>query len=57
MEAAAGGGRNQVFAVHQANDPNQPLVRAVRAIGCTTGQSRGAVGGMMSGKCSSACSN
>jgi hypothetical protein len=52
MNAAAGGERDRVLAVHQQNDPNQPLVRAVRAIGCTTGQSRSAVGGMMTGKCS-----
>jgi hypothetical protein len=52
MDAAAGGKREQVVAVHQANDPNQALVRAVRAIGCATGQSRSAVGGMMTGKCS-----
>jgi hypothetical protein len=52
MNAAAGGARDQVLAVHQQNDPNQPLVRAVRAIGCTTGQARSAVGGMMTGKCS-----
>jgi hypothetical protein len=52
MNAAAGGDRAQVLAAHQANDPNQPLVRAVRAIGCATGQSRTAVGGMMTGKCS-----
>ncbi|HEY2734959.1 MAG TPA: hypothetical protein VGI70_13280 [Polyangiales bacterium] len=57
MEAAAGGGFDRVLAVHQANDPNQPLVRAVRAIGCTTGQSRSAVGGMMSGKCVDACTH
>jgi hypothetical protein len=52
MNAAAGGERERVLAVHQANDPNQPLVRAVRAIGCATGQSRTAVGGMMTAKCS-----
>jgi hypothetical protein len=53
--AAAAGGRDQVSAVHRANDPNQPLVRAVRAIGCNVGVPFGSVSGNMTGKCVSTC--
>jgi hypothetical protein len=55
MEAAAGGGHDQVLAEHRANDPNRPLVRAVRANGCTIGTPRGSVGGGMVAKCPADC--
>jgi len=52
---AAAGGHDHVSAVHRDNDPNQPLVKAVRAIGCSVGVPRGSVGGTITGKCVSPC--
>ena len=55
--AAAAGGHDHVSEVHRLNDPNQPLVKAVRAIGCSWGTPFGSVGGMMTGKCVSECTH
>jgi hypothetical protein len=55
MNAAAGGQHDRVSAVHRENDPSQPLVKAVRAIGCSIGVPLGSVGGSMTGKCVAAC--
>jgi hypothetical protein len=55
MNEAAGGTREMVNAAHQANDPHSPLVRAVRALGCTVGISNTAVGGPITEQCKAAC--
>lgn len=55
MNEAAGGTREMVNAAHQANDPHSPLVRAVRAIGCTVGIPGNAVGGPITEQCKAAC--
>jgi hypothetical protein len=55
MNEAAGGTREMVNAAHQAGDPHSPLVRAVRAIGCTVGIPANAVGGPITEQCKAAC--
>ena len=55
MNDAAGGTREKVNAAHQANDPDSPLVRAIRAIGCTVGIPSSAVGGPITEQCKASC--
>lgn len=55
MNEAAGGTREKVNAAHQANDPHSPLVRAIRAIGCTVGIPSSAVGGPITEQCKASC--
>jgi hypothetical protein len=58
MNAAAGGTKDHaaVRAAHLANDSTSPLVRAVQAIGCSSGEPSGsAVGGIKTGMCMSEC--
>lgn len=56
MEMAAGGDREAVNAAHLNNDPKNPLVRAIRAIGCSVGTPAGSVGGTMAPMCKESCS-
>jgi hypothetical protein len=55
MEAAAGGKRVQVMAVQTAGDPNEPLVRAMTAIGCVLGLDPHSPGGPKAGQCDATC--
>jgi hypothetical protein len=53
--ALAAGGHDHVSAVHRDNNPTQPLVKAVRAIGCSIGVPRGSVGGLVIAQCLAEC--
>jgi hypothetical protein len=55
MEMAAGGDREAVNAAHLNDDPKNPLVRAIRAIGCSVGTPAGSVGGMIAPMCQDSC--
>jgi hypothetical protein len=57
MNEAAGGTKDHasVRAAHTANDQQSPLVRAVLAIGCSSGEPTGALGGAKPGMCADEC--
>lgn len=55
MDAAANGQRSEVMAIRQAGDPNQPLVRAMNAIGCVLGLDPNSPGGPKAGQCDATC--
>jgi hypothetical protein len=55
IEAAAGGKRVQVMSIEQAGDPNEPLVRAMNAIGCVLGLDSHSPGGPKAGQCDATC--
>jgi hypothetical protein len=55
MDAAANGKRTEVMAIREAGDPNQPLVRAMKAIGCVLGLDEHSPGGPKTGRCDATC--
>jgi hypothetical protein len=55
INAAAGGGRDQVNAIMAAGDPQEPLVRANAAVRCVIGASNRSQGGRATGHCVEPC--